>query len=154
MSFVVEEENFQELLRVCNTNVEGKRQLMFALTKIKGIGRRYANLICKKVGVNPYIRAGSVTTEQMEALNDIIENPQNYKMPQWFVNRPRDFKTATIGDHKVASTLDIALRDDFTRLKKIKSERGLRHAWGIKVRGQHTKSTGRGGRNLGVAKKK
>jgi small subunit ribosomal protein S18e len=32
-----------------NTNVDGKRNVMFALTAIKGIGRRYANLVLKKV---------------------------------------------------------------------------------------------------------
>ena len=32
--------------------------------------------------------------------------------------------------------------------------RGLRHHWGLKVRGQHTKTTGRGGQTLGVERKK
>lgn len=153
MSFVVEEDQFQELLRVCNTNVDGKRQLMYALTQIKGIGRRYANLLCKKVGLNPYVRAGGLSPEQLEQLNDIIEHPENYKIPRWFVNRPREFTNDGFS-HVYGSTLDITLRDDLTRLKKIKSERGLRHAWGTKVRGQHTKSTGRGGKSVGVAAKK
>jgi small subunit ribosomal protein S18e len=30
-------------------------------------------------------------------------------------------------------------------MKKIRLHRGLRHYWQIKVRGQHTKTTGRGG---------
>ena len=34
-----------------NTNVDGKRNVMFALTAIKGIGRRYANLVLKKVNI-------------------------------------------------------------------------------------------------------
>ena len=44
--------NFQHILRVMNTNVDGKRNVMFALTAIKGIGRRYANLVLKKVNNN------------------------------------------------------------------------------------------------------
>lgn len=32
--------------------------------------------------------------------------------------------------------------------------RGLRHYWGFKVRGQHTKTTSRHGKTVGVAKKK
>ncbi|KAF6155801.1 hypothetical protein GIB67_039132 [Kingdonia uniflora] len=36
------------------------------------------------------------------------------------------------------------LRDDLERLKKIRNYRGLRHYWGLRVRGQHTKTTGRG----------
>ena len=34
--------NFQHILRVLNTNIEGKTSVMFALTSIKGIGRRYS----------------------------------------------------------------------------------------------------------------
>src|SRR5207245_914228 len=40
------------------------------------------------------------------------------------------------------------------RLKKIRAHRGLRHYWGLRVRGQHTKTTGRKGRTVGVSKKK
>ena len=39
-----------------------------------------------------------------------------------------------------------SLADDIERLKKIRNHRGLRHYWGIRVRGQHTKTTGRGRR--------
>ena len=39
-------------MRVLNTNVDGKQKIMFALTSIKGIGRRFANLICKKADVD------------------------------------------------------------------------------------------------------
>ncbi|KAA8550848.1 hypothetical protein F0562_002532 [Nyssa sinensis] len=38
------------------------------------------------------------------------------------------------------------LRDDLERLKKIRNHRGLRHYWGLRVRGQHTKTTGRRGK--------
>ncbi len=44
--------NFQHILRVLNTNIDGKRNIMFAMTAIKGIGRRYANLVLKKVRNN------------------------------------------------------------------------------------------------------
>ena len=40
---------FQHILRVMNTNIDGKRNIMFAITAIKGVGRRYANLVLKKV---------------------------------------------------------------------------------------------------------
>ena len=44
--------NFQHILRVMNTNIDGKRNIMFAMTAIKGIGRRYANIVLKKVFKN------------------------------------------------------------------------------------------------------
>jgi hypothetical protein len=45
-------EEFQHILRVLNTNVDGRQKIMFALTSIKGVGRRFANLVCKKADVD------------------------------------------------------------------------------------------------------
>jgi hypothetical protein len=45
--------------------------------------------------------------------------------------------------------LESKLRDDLERMKKIRLHRGLRHYWGLRVRGQHTKTTGRKGRTVG-----
>jgi hypothetical protein len=42
----------QFILRLLNTNVDGKQKIMYALTKIKGVGRRYSNLVCKKADVD------------------------------------------------------------------------------------------------------
>jgi small subunit ribosomal protein S13 len=42
---------------------------------------------------------------------------------------------------------------DIEQMKNIKSWRGYRHAYGLKVRGQRTKTTGRAGKALGVKKK-
>lgn len=52
MQSMVESENFQHILRVLNTNIEGKKKVMYAMTSIKGIGRRFSNLICKKADVD------------------------------------------------------------------------------------------------------
>lgn len=49
---LVANEEFQHILRVQNTNVDGKQKIMFALTSIKGIGRRFANIVCKKADVD------------------------------------------------------------------------------------------------------
>jgi len=49
---LVANEEFQHILRVLNTNVDGKQKIMFALTSIKGIGRRFANMVCKKADVD------------------------------------------------------------------------------------------------------
>jgi opacity protein-like surface antigen len=35
-----------------------------------------------------------------------------------------------------------------------RNHRGLRHYWGLRVKGQHTKTTGRRGKTVGVAKKR
>ena len=45
-------QQFQHILRLLNTNVDGKRKIMYALTEIKGVGRRYSNIVCKKADVD------------------------------------------------------------------------------------------------------
>ena len=52
MSLIMNESNFQHILRVLNTNLDGKVKVMFALTSIKGVGRRFSNIACKKAEVD------------------------------------------------------------------------------------------------------
>jgi len=47
MSLVIPEK-FQHILRIMNTNIDGKRKVTIAMTAIKGVGRRYANIVLKK----------------------------------------------------------------------------------------------------------
>ena len=51
-SLIMNESNFQHILRVLNTNLDGKVKVMFALTSIKGVGRRFSNIACKKAEVD------------------------------------------------------------------------------------------------------
>lgn len=59
---LIANEDFQHILRVLNTNVDGKQKIMFALTSIKGIGRRFANIVCKKADVDMNKRFFSIST--------------------------------------------------------------------------------------------
>ncbi|RKP12284.1 40S ribosomal protein S18 [Piptocephalis cylindrospora] len=154
MSLVVPDKNqFQHILRLLNTNVEGKQKVMFALTAIKGVGRRYSNLVCKKADVDMNKRAGELTNDELERVVNIIQNPLQYKVPTWFLNRQKDIKDGS-DSQVLANGLDNKMREDLERLKKIRNHRGLRHYWGLRVRGQHSKTTGRRGRTVGVSKKK
>uniref|UniRef100_T1IY86 Small ribosomal subunit protein uS13 n=1 Tax=Strigamia maritima TaxID=126957 RepID=T1IY86_STRMM len=152
MSLVIPEK-FQHILRVMNTNIDGRRKVMFALTAIKGCGRRYSNIVCRKADINLNKRAGELTEEEVEKLVTIMSNPRQYKIPDWFLNRQKDVKDGKY-NQVMANTLENKLREDLERLKKIRAHRGLRHFWGLRVRGQHTKTTGRRGRTVGVSKKK
>ncbi|KAI0024951.1 ribosomal protein S13 [Xylariomycetidae sp. FL0641] len=148
-----EKTNFNFILRLLNTNIYGKEKVMFAMTQIKGVGRRYSNLVCKKADVDLNKRAGELTSEELERIVTILQNPTQYKIPTWFLNRQRDI-TDGKNSQVLANGVDSKLRDDLERLKKIRAHRGLRHYWGLRVRGQHTKTTGRRGRTVGVSKKK
>ncbi|KAF8783173.1 40S ribosomal protein S18 [Argiope bruennichi] len=153
MSSLVIPDKFQHILRVMNTNIDGRRKVMFALTAIKGVGRRFANIVCKKADVDLNKRAGELSEEEVEKLITIMSNPRQYKIPDWFLNRQKDIKDGKYSQ-VTSNGLENKLREDLERLKKIRAHRGLRHYWGLRVRGQHTKTTGRRGRTVGVSKKK
>lgn len=44
--------DFQHILRILNTNVDGRRKAWVALTAIPGVGRRFAIMLCKKAEVD------------------------------------------------------------------------------------------------------
>merc|ERR1712173_207766 len=85
-------DNFQHILRVMNTNLEGKRNTMFAITAIKGVGRRFANIALKKADIDMSKRAGELSEEEVERIITIISNPRQYKIPDYFLNRQKDIK--------------------------------------------------------------
>ncbi|XP_045625086.2 small ribosomal subunit protein uS13 isoform X1 [Procambarus clarkii] len=152
MSLVVPEK-FQHILRLMNTNIDGRRKVMFAMTAIKGVGRRYSNIVLKKADIDQSKRAGEMTEEEVEKIVTIMSNPRQYKIPDWFLNRQKDIKDGKYSQ-VMSNNLETKLREDLERMKKIRAHRGLRHFWGLRVRGQHTKTTGRRGRTVGVSKKK
>ncbi|GFH11172.1 uncharacterized protein HaLaN_06628 [Haematococcus lacustris] len=93
MGSLIAGQEFQHILRLLNTNVDGRVKIMYALTAIKGIGRRFSNIVCKKAEVDMKKRAGECSAEELERLMTIVANPANYKIPTWFLNRQKDYKT-------------------------------------------------------------
>ncbi|KAJ1033535.1 hypothetical protein NDA13_001524 [Ustilago tritici] len=135
-----------------NTNVDGKIKVQYALTQIKGVGRRYANIVCKKADIDLGKRAGELNSDELERIVTILQNPAEFKIPTWFLNRQRDIVDGK-SSQLLSNNIDSKLRDDLERLKKIKAHRGIRHYLGLRVRGQHTKTTGRRGRTVANKKK-
>jgi ribosomal protein S13 len=53
MSIVIPEATqFQHIIRLLNTNIDGKRKIMYAMTDIKGVGRRFSNIVLKKADID------------------------------------------------------------------------------------------------------
>ncbi|XP_025906024.1 40S ribosomal protein S18 [Nothoprocta perdicaria] len=127
--------------------------LQLQLHLLGGVGRRYAHVVLRKADIDLTKRAGELTEDEVERVITIMQNPRQYKIPDWFLNRQKDVKDGKYSQ-VLANGLDNKLREDLERLKKIRAHRGLRHFWGLRVRGQHTKTTGRRGRTVGVSKKK
>ena len=145
MSLVFADEGFSHILRLHNTNIDGKVKIPFALTSIKGIGRRFAFVVCKMADVDCNKRAGELNEDEQQRILAVIQNPLQFKIPTWFLNRQKDHKDGK-WKHMVSNTIDQTLREDIERMKKIRLHRGIRHYWGLKVRGQHTCTCGRRGR--------
>tara|TARA_B100000795_G_scaffold250176_1_gene218184 strand:+ start:863 stop:1396 length:534 start_codon:yes stop_codon:yes gene_type:complete len=142
MAALMQSEEFQHILRVLNTNIDGNTKILFAITKIPGVGRRFAHVILKKAEIDSCKRAGELTKDEVETMVAVISNPAAFKVPSWMLNNQKDFATGK-HEHLVSTSLHTKLRNNIERLKKARVHRGLRHYWGIRVRGQHTKTTGR-----------
>jgi small subunit ribosomal protein S18e len=64
-------------------------------------------------------RAGELTSEELERLMTVVANPRQFKVPDWFLNRKKDYKDGRFSQ-VVSNALDMKLRDDLERLKKIR----------------------------------
>ena len=58
-----------------------------------------------------------------------MQNPRQYKIPDWFLNRQKDERDGKYVQ-LLSNYLDTKLRDDLELLKKIRCHRGIRHYWG------------------------
>ncbi|NTV23025.1 MAG: 30S ribosomal protein S13 [Nanoarchaeota archaeon] len=149
-----EQKNIKHIVRIANTDLVGEKAIVIALAKINGIGVIYANMVCKFASVDIRKLCGLLDGREIERINDVIANPDKYKVPVWMKDRRKDYDTGR-DLHLIGSDLDFTQEQDLRRLKKIKSRRGLRHAVGLPVRGQRTKSNFRRnkGKAMGVKKK-
>jgi len=149
-----EDENpdFQFLVRIANTDIDGHMPLYLALPKIKGVGRRVSIRIVDHLGFDRKARIGDISEEEIDKIKVAVDNIHEI-LPNWMMNRQKDFDT---GDdmHLASSEVQMARRDDINRLKKIRCYKGIRHETGRKVRGQRLKSNGRTGLVLGVSRKR
>ena len=66
-------------------------------------------------------------------------------------NRRKDVDTGS-DKHLITSELAFTIAADIDREKSVMSWRGYRHMFGLRVRGQHTRTTGRKGGAVGVKK--
>jgi len=144
-------QNFKYVVRISNTDLNGKDQLFYALQKIKGIGINTAIAICRLAGFHPYTKLGSLSDEDIKKIEYLVKNLHE-KVPWWFNNYKKERFTGN-NIHLIESDLILKAREDIEFQKALKSWKGMRHAAGLKVRGQSTRTTGRTGLTVGVTKK-
>ena len=145
-----EKEDSEKVVRILSEDIEGGMKLYAGLTKIKGVSWSLSNAVCKSLKFDKNRKIGSLTKEEIQTMSEFIKNP---KVPKYILNRRNDFETGE-DKHLVGSDLDLTKEFDIKRLKKIKSYRGIRHAAGLTLRGQRTRSNFRFNRRKGAGIKR
>ena len=108
------------MARIAGVDIPNNKRIEIALTYIYGIGRKSANDILAKTGINPDTRAKDLTEEDVAKLRDEIENSYTVE-----------------GDLRREVSMNIK------RMVEINCFRGIRHRKGLPVRGQRTKTNAR-----------
>ena len=152
----MEQKDFRHIVRIANTDLDGRKMVIYGLAKIKGVGVNFANMACKLAGVDSKKRVGNLLEVEAKKIEEVILNPQKFKAPAWMFDRRRDPATGE-DQHLTSAGLLFNQENDIKMLKKIKSYKGIRHIAGLPVRGQRTKSNFRknkGKASLGVVRNK
>jgi len=112
------------MLYLLETKLPENKSVFFSLTKVYGINRSTAFLICKKLGFSINLKTKDLTQEQ---INDVLQ---------------------------LINSLNLVLNNELKKLKSltlknlisIKSYKGLRRARGLPVRGQRTHTNAKSAR--------
>lgn len=146
--------DFRHIVRIANRDIPGYMPISDGLTLIYGISKRLGKAIEEiffKDSGKVINRVGNLTEKDVEAIEKIIADLDK-RVPAWLLNRPKQ-RDGTQAQYIMAD-LKLVERKELQRLGKSKSYRGLRLQWGLRVRGQKARSTGRRHSTIGVEKKK
>ena len=121
------------MARIAGVDIPDNKRGEIALTYIYGIGRRSAQRILTKVGVN-----------------------WDKKVKEWNDEESNAIRAAIAEEYKIEGALKSEVQLSIKRLMDIGCYRGLRHRKGLPVRGQTTKNNARTrkGKRKTVANKK
>jgi small subunit ribosomal protein S13 len=142
---------FRHLVRIAGRDLDGGKKLIAALSDLRGVGYNFANVITQKLSLDPRVRVGTLSDEQVKEIEGAIQSTSQMVLPKWYYNRRNDPETGG-AQQLLGSDLDFVQKNDVEDEKNIQSWKGIRHGLGLKVRGQRTRTTGRKGRTVGVRK--
>ena len=142
---------FRHLVRISRKDLDGGKKLIVALSDLKGVGYNFAQVITSKLDIDPRVRLGTLSEEQVKVIEKAIQSTAKAALPEWYYNRRKDPETGE-ARQLLGSDLDFIQKNDIQDEKDIQSWKGIRHGLGLKVRGQRTRTTGRKGRTVGVRK--
>jgi small subunit ribosomal protein S13 len=144
-------QEYRHIVRIIGNDIRGEKKMVIGLTQIKGLGFNFATAILDILKIKPNSNIGNLTDDNVQAIEKLILDPIASNVPVWFINRRKDIETGT-DLHLLTSDIPFTLRNDIERERVAVSWRGYRHLSGLKVRGQRTRTSGRRGGAVGVAK--
>ena len=106
--------------RLLGVDIPNDKATVISLTYLYGVGSKVARELCHKAGVSETKKARELADEELSRMATILER-----------------------DYTVEGPLRRQLQQSITRLRDIKSYRGLRHRMGLPVRGQRTRTNAR-----------
>ena len=142
----------QQIMRLVETNLDGRQEVKTAIRSIPGISYMLSNAIVKLGGFKGK-KLGELSDDEIKKLESYITRPEKYNIPRWMFNRRNEPATSE-DKHLSASALDFTTKMDINEMKKMKTYKGQRHAVGLPVRGQKTRGSFRHGKSVGVSKSK
>lgn len=108
------------MARIAGVNLPNNKKIAFSLATIYGIGLPVAQKILTQLKIDQNKRTRELSDDEVNQLRNLIEK-----------------------SYKVEGVLRREILSNIKRLKEIRSYRGSRHAKGLPVRGQSTKTNNR-----------
>jgi small subunit ribosomal protein S13 len=133
-TLVINKDKDSIMVRIAGVDLPNNKRSAIGLTYMYGVGKTKAIEILKKAGVDPTIKMGELSTDDIGTLRKIIEK-----------------EYITEGDLRTQTSMNVK------RLLEIGCYRGMRHRKGLPVRGQNTQTNARtrkGPRKTVAGKKK
>ncbi|MEM0473595.1 MAG: 30S ribosomal protein S13 [Candidatus Aenigmatarchaeota archaeon] len=145
-------EQTRGIIRIAGVDMKGDRKIYVSLQRIKGVGPSVANVVCKVAKMDRNRKAGTLTDEEIKNIEKILSNIKEY-VSEWMLNRRKDPETGE-NYHLITSNLKFTHESDIKKMIERRTYKGVRHAYGLPVRGQRTRSSFRKGKSVGVVRKK
>jgi len=152
----VDGKELRGIVRIAGKDLKGHWKLTRALQTIKGLGPSIGKVLSKSVIIQLSLTnktlVGELSEKQVEQIEQIISNPSAQGVPDFMLNRQRDYVGGK-PHHLISTDLAYAIKQDIDHEKDSQTWKGYRHSYGQPVRGQRTRTTGRKGMSVGVMKK-
>ncbi len=106
--------------RILGVDIPQNKPAYVSLSYLYGVGRRNAVDVLRAIGVDPTIRASSLSDDDVARINVLLE-----------------------AEYVVEGALRRSVQQDIGRLRDVRCYRGLRHRRSLPVRGQRTRTNAR-----------